>query len=49
MIERYSLPKMKRIWEEENKFTIMRDIEVFVCEALSRRKKIPASTYSRIK
>ncbi len=49
MIERYSLPKMKRIWEEENKFTIMRDIEVFVCEALSRRKKIPASTYLRIK
>ena len=47
MIERYSLPKMKRIWEEENKFRVMRDIEVLVCEALSRQKKIPASSYQR--
>ena len=49
MIERYSLPEMKRIWEEENKFRIMRDIEVFVCEALASQKKIPASSYQRIK
>ncbi|MFH1338716.1 MAG: adenylosuccinate lyase [Candidatus Omnitrophota bacterium] len=49
MIERYSLPEMKRIWEEENKFRIMRDIEVLACEALSRRKQMPASTFSRIK
>ncbi len=49
MIERYSRPEMKRIWEDENKFTIMRDIEVFVCEALSRQKKIPVSSYRRIK
>ncbi len=49
MIERYSLPKMKRIWEEENKFSIMRDIEVLVCEALSRQGKIPKSSYQRIK
>jgi adenylosuccinate lyase len=49
MIERYSLPKMKRIWEEENRFGIMRDIEVLVCEALSGQKKIPASSYQRIK
>lgn len=49
MIERYSLPQMKRIWEEENKFTIMRDIEVLVCEALSRQKKISVSSYARIR
>ncbi len=50
MIERYSLPKMAHIWEEENKFGIMRDIEVLVCEALkSLTKKIPASAYRRIK
>ena len=49
MIERYSLPEMKRIWEEENKFRIMRDIEVLVCEALRRQKKIPASSYQHIK
>ena len=49
MIERYSLPKMKRIWEDENKFRIMRDIEVLVCQALSLQKKIPVSSYQRIK
>jgi len=49
MIERYSLPEMKRIWEEENRFRIMRDIEVLVCEALRRQKKIPVSSYQRIK
>ncbi|MFH1678590.1 MAG: adenylosuccinate lyase [Candidatus Omnitrophota bacterium] len=49
MIERYSMPRMRRIWEEENKFRIMRDIEVLVCEAFSRQKKIPASSYLRIK
>ena len=49
MIARYSLPKMKHIWDEENKFRIMRDIEVLVCQALSRKKKIPASAYQRIK
>lgn len=49
MIERYSLPKMKRIWEEENRFGIMCDIEVLVCGALSAYKKIPASSYQRIK
>ncbi len=49
MIERYTLPEMKRIWDEQNKFRIMRDIEVFVCEALSRQGKIPVSSYHRIK
>jgi len=50
MIERYSLPEMSRIWQEENKFGIMRDIEVLVCEALKElTKKIPPSSYQRIK
>jgi len=50
MIERYSLPKMRRIWEAENKFSIMRDIEVLLCEALkSLTKKIPYSSYQRIR
>ena len=49
MIERYSLPGMKQIWEEENKFRIMRDIEVLACEVLSRQKKMPLSSYRRIK
>jgi adenylosuccinate lyase len=50
MIDRYSLPEMSRIWQEENKFRIMRDIEVLVCEALKElTKKLPPSAYQRIK
>ena len=49
MIERYSLAQMKSIWEEQNKFSIMRDIEVFVCEALSHYGKIPKSSYRNVK
>ncbi|MGD9014982.1 MAG: adenylosuccinate lyase [Candidatus Omnitrophota bacterium] len=50
MIERYSLAKMASIWGEENKFRIMRDIEVLVCEAQKAlTKQIPAVAYQRIK
>ena len=50
MIERYSLAEMASIWGEENKFRIMRDIEVLVCEAIKAlSKKIPAAAYQRIK
>ena len=50
MIQRYCLPEMKRVWDDENKFRIMRDIEVLVCQALkSVTKKIPPSSYQRIK
>lgn len=49
MIDRYSRPKMKQIWQEQNKFSIMRDIEVLVCQALSRQGRIPASSLQRIK
>jgi len=49
MIERYSLPQMTNIWEEESKFKIMLDIELLTLEALSRQKKIPQIAFRRIK
>ncbi len=49
MIERYSLPGMSGIWQDENKFRIMLDIELLVCEAQSLQNLIPKSAVKRIK
>jgi len=49
MIERYSLPEMSGIWQDENKFRIMLEIEVLACEAHSRLGVIPKSAALRIR
>jgi adenylosuccinate lyase len=49
MIERYSLPKMSAIWNDQNKFRIMLDIELLVCEAQAKLKLIPEAAVKRIK
>lgn len=49
MIERYSLPQMSAIWQDEFKFKSMLDIEILVCEALSKKGKVPKPAVSRIK
>jgi len=49
MIERYSLPKMTGIWQDEFKFRTMLDIEILTLEALAKQKKIPQQALSRIK
>ncbi len=49
MIERYTLPEMGNIWEDENKFSQMLRIEIFACEALALRGKIPKRALARIK
>jgi len=49
MIERYSLPKMKAIWEEENKFQSWLDVEIAVCEAQERFGAIPKGTSEKVK
>jgi len=49
MIERYSLPKMSRIWQEEFKFKTMLDIELLTLEALAKKRKVPADALKRIK
>ena len=49
MIERYSLPKMNNIWQEEFKFKTMLAIEILVLEAFAKQKKIPQDAVERIK
>jgi len=49
MIERYSLAKMKGIWQEEFKFKTMLAVEIFALEAYAARKIVPAQAVKRIK
>lgn len=49
MIERYSLPKMKNIWQDEFKFKSMLDIEILALEALSLKKAIPPAVAKRVR
>lgn len=49
MIERYSLPQIKHIWSEENKFSIWLKIELFACEANSKLGIIPKPSLINIK
>jgi adenylosuccinate lyase len=49
MIERYSLPQMSRIWQDEFKFESMLQIEILALEALAKQNKIPKEAVSRIK
>lgn len=49
MIERYSLPAMSRIWQEEFKFKTMLDIEILTLEALVKQKRVPQKALGRIK
>ncbi|MBI3610108.1 MAG: adenylosuccinate lyase [Nitrospirae bacterium] len=41
MIERYTLPKMKAVWETRHKLETWLRIELWVCEALARDGRIP--------
>jgi len=49
MIKRYTLSRMGRIWEDGNKFRRMLELELLVCEALSREGKIPRQALINIK
>ena len=49
MIERYTLSKMGNIWTDEHKFSIMLQIEVLTCEALSKLGLIPKKALEKIK
>ena len=48
MIERYSLPEMNAIWQEEFKFKTMLDIEILALEALAKKKLVPFAAVKRI-
>jgi len=49
MIERYSLPKMAKVWSEESKFQKMLEVELCVCEAWQKLGKIPKKSLLVIK
>ena len=49
MIERYSLPQMKKVWSETNKFDKWLQVEIAVCEAWAEIGKIPKEAIPKIK
>ncbi len=49
MIERYSRPKMKKIWSEESKFDQWLKVEIAVCDAWAELGKIPREAIPKIK
>ncbi len=49
MIERYSRPRMKKVWSDGNKFARWLEVEIAVCEAWAELGVIPKSAIPRIK
>ena len=49
MIERYTLPRMARIWTDDNRFQKWLDIEVNICEAYGELGLIPAEDVAVIR
>jgi adenylosuccinate lyase len=49
MIDRYTLPEIGSIWENENKFRIWLEIEILACEARAEMGLIPKSAVQEIR
>lgn len=49
MIERYTLPEMGKVWNENNRLQCMLDIEIYACEAMMNTGLIPKEAYRDIK
>lgn len=49
MIDRYTLPKMREIWSEENKFRKWLEVEIAACEAWANLGRIPRDALAKIK
>jgi adenylosuccinate lyase len=49
MIERYTRPAMGAIWSEDAKYAAWLKVELAVCEALTRRGRIPPDAMARIR
>lgn len=49
MIGRYTLPRMAKLWGDENKFNKWLDIEVFICEAYTELGVVPPEDLRNIK
>ncbi|MBM4120187.1 MAG: adenylosuccinate lyase [Nitrospira sp.] len=49
MIERYTLPRMKAVWDLRRKYEIWLEVELLACEALEKSGQVPRGTASRIR
>jgi len=49
MIERYSRPRMKKIWSDKNKFDKWLEVEIAVCEAWTELGEIPREAMTKIR
>jgi len=49
MIERYSRPRMKRVWSDESKFNKWLEVEIAVCDAWAEVGAIPREVIPKIK
>jgi adenylosuccinate lyase len=49
MIERYSRPRMKKIWSEKSKFDLWLRVEIAVCEAWLALGEIPKEAITKIR
>ena len=49
MIERYALPEISRIWEDQNRYQIWLDIEILACEAQAELGIIPKEVIPEIR
>jgi adenylosuccinate lyase len=49
MIERYSRPRMKRVWSDENKFDKWLQVEIAACEAWAELGVVPQSAMPAIR
>jgi len=49
MIQRYALPEISGIWEDENRFKIWLEIEILACEAQAKLGIIPEEAVSEIR
>ncbi len=49
MIDRYTLPRMKAVWDLAHKYEIWLEVELQACEALERAGRVPRGTAARIR
>ena len=49
MIERYSRPRMKRVWSDENKFNKWLEVEIAACDAWAELGIVPREAMPKIK
>lgn len=49
MIDRYTLPRMKAVWDLQHKYEIWLEVELQACEALERAGRVPRGVAARIR